>query len=192
MNDEQRYEHDTHGFEDRENDFYINEQILEEDTNAFEDLENGYPILSDNEEIDAQQSFAYANDHMTYSTDNEKEKDDDRGLNQCEDDHTMKIKSPAKNADIEVIHSQLRFFECTLSTKNYFLQKMSQPTASFMQLSGHIKVLVDMLQQLKRSIQFMENKLTNKLLSVEQICRKNTLAIEVSIKQQWLMFIIDS
>uniref|UniRef100_A0A0D9YKL5 Uncharacterized protein n=1 Tax=Oryza glumipatula TaxID=40148 RepID=A0A0D9YKL5_9ORYZ len=35
-----------------------------------------------------------------------------------------------------------------------------------------------MLQQLERSIQFMENKLTNKLLSVEQICQKNTLAIE--------------
>ncbi|EEC74573.1 hypothetical protein OsI_10136 [Oryza sativa Indica Group] len=108
LNDEQRYEHDTHGFEDRENDFYINEQRIEEDT-AFEELENDYPILSDNEEIDAQQSFAYVNDHMPY---------------------------------------------------------------------GHIKVLVDMLQQLERSIQFMENKLTNKLLSVEQICRKNTLAIE--------------
>ncbi|EEE58376.1 hypothetical protein OsJ_09528 [Oryza sativa Japonica Group] len=145
LNDEQRYEHDTHGFEDRENDFYINEQRIEEDT-AFEELENDYPILSDNEEIDAQQSFAYANDHMPYGTDNEKEKDDDRELNQCEDDHETKIKSPAKIAAVE--HS------------------------------GHIKVLVDMLQQLERSIQFMENKLTNKLLSVEQICRKNTLAIE--------------
>lgn len=104
LNDEQRYEHDTHGFEDRENDFYINEQRIEEDT-AFEELENDYPILSDNEEIDAQQSFAYVNDHMPYGTDNEKEKDDDRELNQCEDDHETKIKSPAKIAAVEVIHS---------------------------------------------------------------------------------------